>query len=200
MIQCLKSRRVSNFSPVIRGFVDAAWLFRTRAGLIGSTTAVSVGPEPQRSCTNRRIRPSNSLNPEMSSNRQRLLAPAATSLACVALGAAPAVAGTYGKLIVRHSAAPAETLETHFSNVRAARSFLLVVTEPAHEPLSFTWSLRCEGANHRESGGASGRATIANGHWVKRISPHWIQHPATCSGSVAGVAAGTSVLVRVFAA
>lgn len=136
----------------------------------------------------------------MPSNRQRLLAPAATSLACVALGAAPAVAGTYGKLIVRHSVAPAATLETHFSNVPAARSFLLVVTEPAREPLSFTWSLRCDGANHRESGGASGRATIANGHWVKRISPLWIEHPARCSGSVAGVAAGTPVLVRVFAA
>jgi hypothetical protein len=136
----------------------------------------------------------------MSSNRLRILAPAATSLACVALGAAPAVAGTYGKLIVRHSAAPAETLDTHFSNVPAASSFLLVVTESAREPLSFTWSLRCDGANHRESGGASGRATIANGHWVKRISPHWIQHPTRCSGSVAGVAAGAPVLVRVFAA
>jgi len=135
----------------------------------------------------------------MSSNRLRLLVPAATSLACVALGSAPAVAGTYGKLIVRHSAGPAETLETRFSNVRAARSFLLVVTEPAREPLSFTWSLRCDAASHRESGGASGRATIANGHWVKRISLHWIQHPARCSGSVAGVAAGTPVLVRVFA-
>jgi hypothetical protein len=121
-------------------------------------------------------------------------------MACLALGVAPAVAGTYGKLIVRHSAAPAEKLETDFSNVRAPRSFLLVVTEPAREPLSFTWSLRCTGANRRESGGASGRATIADGHWVKRIAPRWIKHPLTCSGSIAGVAAGTAVLVRVFAA
>jgi hypothetical protein len=136
----------------------------------------------------------------MSPNRQRLPALAAASVACVALGAAPAAAGTYGTLIARHSAAPAATLETHFDGVRAASSFLLVVTEPAREPLSFTWSLRCEGANHRESGGASGRATIANGHWIKRISPHWIEHPATCSGSISGVAAGTPVLVRVFAA
>jgi hypothetical protein len=133
-------------------------------------------------------------------NRQRLLVPAVASLACVALGATPAIAGTYGKLIARHSAAPAETFETHFSNVRAARSFLLVVTEPAREPLSFKWSLHCDGPNHRESGGASGGATIANGHWVKRISPHWIKHPFTCSGSIAGVAAGTPVLVRAFAA
>jgi hypothetical protein len=136
----------------------------------------------------------------MSSNRQRLPAVLATSLACVTLAGAPAAAESYGKLIVRHSAAPAATLETRFEKVRAASSFLLVVTEPAREPLSFTWSLRCDGANHRESGGASGRATIANGHWVKRISPHWIEHPATCSGSISGVAAGTPVLVRVFAA
>ena len=135
----------------------------------------------------------------MSPTRQRLLTPAVASVACLALGVAPAVAGSYGKLIARHRAAPAETLETRFSNVRAARSFLLVVTEPAREPLSFTWSLRCDGANHHESGGASGRATIANGHWVKRVSPQWIKHPVTCSGSVAGVAAGTPVLVRVFA-
>jgi hypothetical protein len=124
---------------------------------------------------------------------------AATSLACVTLGAASAAAETYGKLIVRHSAAPAATLETRFDRVRAASSFLLVVTEPVREPLSFTWSVRCDGANHRESGGASGRATIANGHWVKRISPDWIEHPATCSGSISGVAAGTPVLIRVFA-
>ncbi len=133
-------------------------------------------------------------------NRQRALLPVAASLACVALGATPAIAGTYGKLIVRHSAAPAETFETHFNNVRAARTFLLVVTEPAREPLSFRWSLHCDGPNHRESGGASGRATIANGHWVKWISPHWIKHPVTCSGSISGAAAGTPVLVRVFAA
>lgn len=144
--------------------------------------------------------PSTSLIPEMSPNRQRLLVPTAAFFACVALGAAPAGAGTYGKLIVRHNAAPAATLETRFSNVRATESFVLVVTEPAREPLSFSWSLRCDGASHHERGGASGRATIANGHWVKRISPDWIAHPATCSGSIGGVAAGTSVLVRVFSA
>ena len=36
-------------------------------------------------------------------NRERLLVPAAASLACIALGATPAIAGTYGKLIARHS-------------------------------------------------------------------------------------------------
>jgi hypothetical protein len=135
----------------------------------------------------------------MSPNRQRLLALTAASSACIALSSAPAGAETYGKLIVRHSAAPAATLETRFSKVRAADSFLLVVTEPAREPLSFTWSVRCNGTGHRESGGASGRATIANGHWVKRISPNWIKHPVSCSGSIDGVAAGKPVLVRVFA-
>jgi len=141
----------------------------------------------------------------MSTNLQRLLAFTAASSACVALAvaparaAAPALAETYGKLIVRHNVAPAATLETHFSKVPAANSFLLVVTEPVREPLSFTWSVRCNGTDHSESGGASGRATIANGHWVKRISPSWIKHPVSCSGSIDGVAAGTPVLVRVFA-
>jgi hypothetical protein len=139
----------------------------------------------------------------MSPNRPRVFALIAASSACVALAAAPALAPalaqTYGKLIARHNAAPSTALETHFSRVPAADSFLLVVTEPTREPLSFTWSLRCSGAAHGESGGASGSATIADGHWVKRISPVWIKHPVSCSGSIDGVAAGTSVLVRVFA-
>jgi hypothetical protein len=176
-----------------------AFLHQSRTVWQNDDDLSSVSEAPQ-ACTNRRRLRSTSLNPEMSPNRQRLSALTAASVTCVALGAVPALAGTYGKLIVRHSAAPATTLETRFSRIPAANSFVLVVTEPAHEPLSFTWSLRCDGANHRESGGASGRATIANGHWVKRISPHWIVHPVTCSGSIAGVAAGTPVLVRVFAA
>jgi hypothetical protein len=135
----------------------------------------------------------------MSPNRQRLIALTAASSACVALSCAPASAETYGRLIVRHNAAPATALETRFSRVRAVDSFLFVVTEPTREPLSFTWSVRCSSADHRESGGASGRATIANGHWVKRIFPNWIKHPSSCSGSIEGAAAATPVLVRVFA-
>jgi hypothetical protein len=138
----------------------------------------------------------------MSPNRQRLLALTAASSACVALSSAPtlALATTYGgKLIVKHSAAPASGLETRFTNVRAARSFVLVVTEPDQEPLSFTWSVRCSGATHGESGGISGRATIADGHWVKRISTSLVKHPRSCSGSITGAAGGAPVLVRVFA-
>jgi hypothetical protein len=135
----------------------------------------------------------------MSPNRQRLFALTAASSACVMLSSGPALAETYGKLIVRHSAAPAAMLETHFSKVRAARSFLLVVTEPDREPLSFTWAVRCNSAAQGESGGLSGRATIADGHWVKRVSTSLIKHPRSCSGSITGVAAGAPVLVRVFA-
>jgi hypothetical protein len=135
----------------------------------------------------------------MSPNRQRLLALTLASSAYVALTCAPALAETYGRLIVRHNVAPAAALETRFSRVRGVNSFLFVVTEPAREPLSFTWSVRCSSADHRESGGASGRATIANGHWVKRISATWIKHPSSCSGSIEGVAAATPVLVRIFA-
>jgi hypothetical protein len=135
----------------------------------------------------------------MSPNRQRLLVLIAASGVCVALGSVPAAAETYGKLIVRHSAAPAAMLETRFTRVRPARSFLLVVTEPDQEPLSFTWSVRCSGSAHGESGGISGRATIADGHWVKRVSTSLVKRPRSCSGSITGAAAGAPVLVRVFA-
>jgi hypothetical protein len=135
----------------------------------------------------------------MSPNRQRPLVLIAASGVCVMLGSGFASAETYGKLIVRHSAAPASPLETRFTRVRAARSFLLVVTEPDREPLSFTWSVRCSGSTHGESGGISGRATIADGHWVKRVSTNLVKHPRSCSGSITGAAAGAPVLVRVYA-
>jgi hypothetical protein len=135
----------------------------------------------------------------MSPNRQRLITIILASGACLALGSVSALAQTYGKLIVSHSAAPASMLDTRFTRVPAARSFLLVVTEPDREPLTFTWSVRCSGAARGESGGISGRATIADGHWVKRVSTSLVEHPRSCSGSITGAAADVPVLVRVFA-
>jgi hypothetical protein len=120
-------------------------------------------------------------------------------LAAVALSPADAVAGTYGKLVVRHAAGPAATLETHFVHVRPARTFLLVVTEPSALQLAFSWSVHCFNPAHRESGGAEGEATTASGHWVKRVRADWIKHPAYCTGSVTGAAGASPVLVRVFA-
>ncbi|HEX3911198.1 MAG TPA: hypothetical protein VHW67_10920 [Solirubrobacteraceae bacterium] len=109
-----------------------------------------------------------------------------------------ASAETYGKLVVRHNALPAGALETQFSHVRPPRSFVLVVTEPTKEQLNFTWSLHCASSGRRESGGASGHASVAGGHWVKRIRADWIKHPASCSGSIVGIAPAGAVLVRVF--
>jgi hypothetical protein len=132
--------------------------------------------------------------------RQRAPALIAFCVAALAATATPAAASSYGELIVRHDAAPSTTLATNFTNVRPKGSFLLVVTEPTETPLSFRWSIRCVSATRREHGGASGTATVSNGHWVKRVRTSWIKHPASCSGSVEGAAASSPVLVRVFAA
>jgi hypothetical protein len=136
----------------------------------------------------------------MSSNRQRLLPTIAAITASAALcSASSATAETYGRLIVRHSATPTTSFATPFSHVRPPKSFLLVVTEPNREPLDFRWSVHCVGSKSKESGGASGRASVASGHWVKRIQPRWIKHPVSCSGTIEGSAAASPVLVRVFA-
>jgi hypothetical protein len=135
----------------------------------------------------------------MSSNRQWLPSSIAVLMASSALCSSTAAADTYGRLIVRHSAIPAASLETRFARVRPPRSFLLVVTEPNPEQLNFNWSLHCVGSGPKESGGASGRASVASGRWVKRIRPDWIKHPVSCSGTIEGSAAASPVLVRVFA-
>jgi hypothetical protein len=108
-------------------------------------------------------------------------------------------ATTYGKLIVRNSALPAAVLDTQFGHVRPPRSFLLVVTEPSKTELQFKWSVHCYSTSRRESGGASGEATVSSGHWVKQVRPTWIKYPAYCTGSIVGSAASSPVLVRVFA-
>ncbi len=135
----------------------------------------------------------------MSSNRQRLLRAIAALTVSAALYSVPASAETYGRLLVRENATPTTAFATRFSHVRPPRSFLLVVTEPNREQLNFRWSVYCVGSGPKESGGASGRASVASGHWVKRIQPRWIKHPVSCSGTIEGSAAASPVLVRVFA-
>ena|ERR1700759_4347504 len=137
----------------------------------------------------------------MSPNRQRI----ALLLALIAISAAAgcptsANAKSYGKLIVSRHATPGAPLDVHFDRVHAPSAFLLVVTGPSNEQLSFKWSLHCVGATPRESGGASGRANIVSGHWVKRVRPTWIRHPISCSGSIEGSTATSPVLGRIFAA
>jgi hypothetical protein len=135
----------------------------------------------------------------MSPNRQRLLPVIAALLVIAAPCANAASAETYGRLIVRHNATPSGALETRFAHVRAPGSFLLVVTEPTREQLNFRWSVHCTGSQPSESGGASGRASVVSGHWVKRIRPRWIKYPVSCSGTVEGSAGASPVLVRIFA-
>jgi hypothetical protein len=127
--------------------------------------------------------------------------------ACAAVGVAlvgltaPATAiaaSTYGRLVVSHSAMPAEPLDTHFQHVQPPRSFLLVVTEPRETALHFKWSLRCYNSARRESGGATGDATVASGRWVKQVRANWIEHPVNCTGGIVGSAASSPVLVRIY--
>ena len=129
----------------------------------------------------------------------RVLVAALTVTTVGASAPHPAEANTYGTLLARRHAAPATSLETSFTSAAPSGSFLLVVTEPAHATLDVRWSLRCVGASHHERGGASGKALISSGHWVKRVRIDWIKHPASCAGSVSGSAASSPVLVRVFA-
>ena len=116
-------------------------------------------------------------------------------------GAVPASvdATTYGRVIARHLAPPATSLQTSFAGVTRPKAFLLVVTEPTRETLHFTWSIRCGSASPRESGGATGAATVSSGHWVKRVPVAQLKHATACAGSISGSAAGSPVLVRVFA-
>jgi hypothetical protein len=119
----------------------------------------------------------------------------------LASGAVPATVGasTYGRVIARHLAPPAASLRTSFAGVARPKAFLLVVTEPTHETLHFTWSIRCASASPRESGGATGAATVSSGHWVKRVPVAQLEHATACAGSISGSAAASPVLVRVFA-
>jgi hypothetical protein len=125
--------------------------------------------------------------------------PLGVALVIVALLPTSVAASTYGRLVVRHSAPAGSTLQTEFGRVRAPGSFLLVVTEPTKTQLQFKWSVHCFNATRRESGGASGEATVTSGRWIKQVRANWIKHPAYCSGSVVGSAAGSPVLVRVYA-
>jgi hypothetical protein len=129
---------------------------------------------------------------------RRLLGPIGAAALLAATLPSAVFATTYGKLIVRNNAMPASALDTQFSHVRPPRSFLLVVTEPSKTELQFRWSVHCDSASRRESGGASGEATVSSGHWVKQVRATWIKHPAYCTGSIVGSAASSPVLVRVF--
>jgi len=134
----------------------------------------------------------------MSSIRQKLTQTSAVVLVGALVYASPVAAATYGRLIARGNAAPSAAFQARFVHVRSPHSFVLVVTEPKTEQLNFSWSVHCTGSEPNESGGASGRASVGNGHWVKRIRPNWIRHPVSCSGTIEGVSAASPVLARVF--
>jgi hypothetical protein len=135
----------------------------------------------------------------LSARRPQRALPIAAILSSAALWPATAGAVTYGTLVAHHAAEPAGSLETTFAQVRPARIFWLVVTEPSQKQLNITWSIHCINSPRRESGGATGKAIVTHGRWVKAVRANWIKHPAICSGAVAGSAAAAPALVRIYA-
>ena len=123
----------------------------------------------------------------------------AMAFGMIAVAPLDAGASFHATLIARHEVAPSASLATRFAHARPPASFLLVVSESTSAPLEFRWSLHCFSASRRESGGASGEATVSSGHWIKRVRADWIAHPADCTGTISGSAAASPVLVRMYA-
>jgi hypothetical protein len=117
----------------------------------------------------------------------------------VACPAALGAQGEYGKLIAQGKLGAGGTPKASFHGVRPARVFWLVVTNPAGPSLGVTWSVSCSDPAHKASGGATGEATIAHGHWAKRVRADWIKHPSYCSGRVEGLTGSGPLKIRVFA-
>jgi hypothetical protein len=130
---------------------------------------------------------------------RRVFATIGVGLVALALSTGTAAASIYGRLIVRNDALPAAMLDTHFTHVQPPRSFLLVVTGVRKTELQLKWSLHCYNNARRESGGASGEATVTSDRWVKQVRANWIKHPAFCTGGVVGSTASSPVLVRIYA-
>ena len=116
-----------------------------------------------------------------------------------AVPATPAAAGKYGELIATSKSGAASTAEADFHLVSAPRVFWLVVTGPAEMQLSISWTITCSNPARGERGGASGKATLGRGRWVKRIRANWITRPTSCSGVVRGSAERVPVQIRAYA-
>ncbi len=138
--------------------------------------------------------------------KQRRLAPIAvrallvTVLAiAVACPAALAAHRDYGKPIAQGRLGVDGTPKASFHGVRPAPSFWLVVANPAGASLGISWSVSCSDPTHKANGGATGEATIAPGHWAKRVRADWIKHPAYCSGKVEGLIGSGPLRIHIYA-
>jgi hypothetical protein len=120
-------------------------------------------------------------------------------VSAAALWPAGALADQSGTLIAHGTAEPASSFTTSFHQVRPASVFWLVVSETSRENLVVSWSIHCFNSPRREGGGAAGEATVNHGRWIKPVRADWIKHPALCSGTVGGAAAGSPVTVRIYA-
>jgi hypothetical protein len=103
-----------------------------------------------------------------------------------------ASSGATGKPIALGVITTPSTARAHFHHVRPAPTFSLVLTAPAKSQVNVTWTVVCYDPARKSSGGATGQATITNGHWSKLVRANWVMHPAYCSGSVVGLDESTS--------
>jgi hypothetical protein len=137
--------------------------------------------------------------------RARLALPGGLALSGVllAFGAtahvAPAATTSYGELIATSRSAGVSGARADFHLVPEPRVFWLLVTGPPEMQLSIRWSITCSNPARGERGGASGKATLARGRWVKRIPAGWVTRPASCSGVVRASAERAPVQVRAYA-
>jgi hypothetical protein len=123
--------------------------------------------------------------------RRRKLELSAILLALtVAFPAADAAAAGYGKLIAGGAAGSPGAGEAAFHHVRPPQQFWLVLTDSAPAQIRVSWSISCFNPAHGAHGGAAGQATVAH---------DWIANPVFCSGTVRGSAAGSRVLIHVYA-
>jgi hypothetical protein len=109
----------------------------------------------------------------------------ASLLAAVAPAASAASTGQ-GKQIAQGQIVNSTTARAHFHNVRPAQRFLLTLTAPGTTEVNVVWTITCDGQTRKTNGGATGVATVTNGHWSKLVRANWIANPASCSGSVVG--------------
>lgn len=131
--------------------------------------------------------------------RRRKLELSAILLALTAPCSAAAATAGYGQLIAGGAAGTPGAGVADFHHVRPPQQFWLVLTGSAQAQIRVSWSISCFNPAHRAHGGAAGQATVAHGHWVKRVRADWIANPAFCSGTVRGSAGGSRVLIHVYA-
>lgn len=142
-------------------------------------------------------RPSLSGPAHLPAGRRLIRSGALLAFAAAAPATLAAVNGQ-GELIAVSRGADVSTAAVGFHRSPPPGAFRLEATDRVGVRLNINWSITCVSPGGRQRGGASGRATLARGRWVKRVSANWIRRPSACAGSVRASAAGGPVRIRVY--